>query len=185
MTDLIAAATEGSEQFNVLAVPIGELIMGTVAFLIVFFVLGKLLLPKISQALEEREQAIRGGLEMAEKAEAESARLAAQNQDEIAKAREEAAGIRAAAQVERADIIEKARSEAQTAAAAVTASAHAQIEQEKNKAGSDLQRNVGAIATDLAGRIVGEVLTDNVTAQSVVDRFISELESASGSNGKA
>ncbi len=185
MTDLIAAATEGSEQLNVLAVPIGELIMGTVAFLIVFFVLGKLLLPKISQALEEREQAIRGGLEMAEKAEAESARLAAQNQDEIAKAREEAAGIRAAAQAERADIIEKARSEAQTAAAAVTASAHAQIEQEKNKAGSDLQRNVGAIATDLAGRIVGEVLTDNVTAQSVVDRFISELESASGSNGKA
>ncbi len=185
MTDLIAAATEGSEQFNVLAVPIGELIMGTVAFLIVFFVLGKLLLPKINQALEEREQAIRGGLEMAEKAEAESARLAAQNQDEIAKAREEAAGIRAAAQAERADIIEKARSEAQTAAAAVTASAHAQIEQEKNKAGSDLQRNVGAIATDLAGRIVGEVLTDNATAQSVVDRFISELESASGSNGKA
>ncbi len=184
MTDLIASA-EGAQQFNVLAVPIGELIMGTVAFLIVFFVLGKLLLPKISQALEEREQAIRGGLEKAEKAEAESARLAAQNQDEIAKAREEAAGIRAAAQAERADIIEKARSEAQTAAAAVTESAQKQIEQEKNKAGSDLQRNVGAIATDLAGRIVGEVLTDNATAQSVVDRFISELESASGSNGKA
>jgi len=48
-----------------------------------------------------------------------------------------------------------------------------------------LQRNVGAIATDLAGRIVGEVLTDNATAQGVVDRFISELEAASGSNGKA
>ena len=184
MTDLIASGAESSE-FNVLAVPIGELIIGTVAFLIVFFVLGKLLLPKISKALEEREQAIEGGLKKAEEAEAESARLAAQNQDEIAKAREEAAGIRAAAQAERADIIEKARSEAQAAAAAVTASAQAQIEQEKNKAGSDLQRNVGAIATDLAGRIVGEVLTDNATAQGVVDRFISELEAASGSNGKA
>ena len=67
----------------------------------------------------------------------------------------------------------------------MTASAQAQIEQEKNKAGSDLQRNVGAIATDLAGRIVGEVLTDNATAQSVVDRFISELEATTGSNGKA
>ncbi len=167
MTDLIASGAESSE-FNVLAVPIGELIIGTVAFLIVFFVLGKLLLPKISKALEEREQAIEGGLKKAEEAEAESARLAAQNQDELAKAREEAAGIRAAAQAERADIIEKARSEAQAAAA-----------------GSDLQRNVGAIATDLAGRIVGEVLTDNATAQGVVDRFISELEAASGSNGKA
>ena len=41
MTDLIASGAEGSEQFNVLAVPIGELIIGTVAFLIVFFVLQK------------------------------------------------------------------------------------------------------------------------------------------------
>ena len=185
MTELIASGAESSEQFNVLAVPIGELIIGTIAFLIVFFVLGKLLLPKISKALEEREQAIEGGLKKAEEAEAESARLAAQNQDELAKAREEAAGIRAAAQAERADIIEKARSEAAAAAAAVTASAQAQIEQEKNKAGTDLQRNVGAIATDLAGRIVGEVLTDNATAQAVVDRFISELESAAGNSGKA
>lgn len=185
MTDLLASGAEGGESFNVLAVPIGELIIGTVAFLIVFFVLGKLLLPKISKALDEREAAIEGGLKAAEKAKEDSARQAAQNQDELARAREEAAGIRAAAQAERADIIEKARSEAQAAAAAVTASAQAQIEQEKNKAGADLQRNVGAIATDLAGRIVGEVLTDNATAQSVVDRFISELESASGTNGKA
>ena len=156
MTDLIASGAESSE-FNVLAVPIGELIIGTVAFLIVFFVLGKLLLPKISKALEEREQAIEGGLKKAEEAEAESARLAG----------------------------ELVEDHARRAAAAVTASAQAQIEQEKNKAGSDLQRNVGAIATDLAGRIVGEVLTDNATAQGVVDRFISELEAASGSNGKA
>jgi F-type H+-transporting ATPase subunit b len=184
MTDLLASGSEGG-QFNVLAVPIGELIIGTVAFLIVFGVLGKVLLPKISKALDEREAAIKGGLAKAEEAEAESARLAAQNQEEIAKAREEAAAIRAAAQAERADIIEKARSEAQAAAAAVTASAQAQIEQEKNKAGSDLQRSVGAIATDLAGRIVGEVLTDNTTAQSVVDRFISELEATAGNGGKA
>ena len=185
MTFLFASGAEGSVQFNVLAVPFGVLIIGTVAFLIVFFVLGKLLLPKISKALDEREAAIEGGLKAAEKAKEDSARQAAQNQDELAKAREEAASIRAAAQAERADIIEKARSEAQAAAAAVTASAQAQIEQEKNKAGSDLQRNVGAIATDLAGRIVGEVLTDNATAQSVVDRFISELEATTGSNGKA
>ena len=47
--------------------PIGELIIGTIAFLIVFFVLGKLLLPKISKALEEREQTIEGGLKRRQK----------------------------------------------------------------------------------------------------------------------
>jgi len=184
MTSLIAA-TEGVEEFNVLAVPIGEFIIGTVAFLIVFGALGKLLLPKIRTALAEREQLIESGLRAAEDARAESARMAEANQDELTQAREEAASIRAAAQAERADIIEKARSEAVTAAAAVTASSLAHIEQEKNRAGADLQRNVGAMATDLAGRIVGEVLTDDARAQAVVDRFINELESAAESTGTA
>jgi F-type H+-transporting ATPase subunit b len=186
MTSLIAApGTEPGDTFDVFYLPPGEFIIGTVAFLIVFGVLGKLLLPKIRTALAEREELIESGLRAAEDAKEESARMAETNQDELAQAREEAATIRAAAQAERADIIEKARSEAATAAAAVTASAQAQIEQEKNKAGADLQRNVGAIATDLAGRIVGEVLTDDTRAQAVVDRFIGELESAAESTGTA
>jgi F-type H+-transporting ATPase subunit b len=184
MTSFIASG-EGSDSFNVLAVPIGEFIIGTVAFLIVFGVLGKLLLPKIRQALEDREKLIESGLRAAQDAKEESARMAEANQDELVQAREEAASIRAAAQAERAEIIEKARSEAAATAAAVTASAQAQIEQEKNKAGADLQRSVGALATDLAGRIVGEVLTDNATAQNVVDQFIGELEAATESSGTA
>lgn len=182
MTNLIAAE-EGS--FNVLAVPLGEFIFGLIAFLIVFGLLGKLLLPKINKMLEEREALIEDGLKAAEKAQADSAKAEQDYKAEIAKAREEASAIRAAAQAERAEIIEKARSEAQTAAAQVTASAQAQIEQEKNKAGADLQRSVGAMATDLAGRIVGEVLTEDERAKAVVDRFISELESAAQSSGKA
>lgn len=178
MTELLAAAAEGAEEFSILAVPIGEVIFGLIAFLIVFGVLGKMLLPKIRTALEEREQAIEGGLRAAEKAQAESAKLMADYQDELRKAREEAGEIRAAAQAEKAQIIEAARSEAQAAAAQVTASAQAQIEAEKNRAMEDLRHSVGELATDIAAKIVGSELIDPDKARSVVDSFIDELEQA-------
>lgn len=185
MINLLASSEEGGDQFNVLAVPIGELIIGTIAFLIVFGVLAKFLLPKISKALDEREAAIRAGLEQAEEAKAESARMAAANDDELAKAREEAASIKAAAQAERADIIEKARSEAQEAANQVVKSSQEQIEAEANRAMRELRSSVGAIATDVAGRIIGESLIDQSRAQAVIDNVIGELEAAAETAGKA
>ncbi len=179
MIELLAAAAEGAEaEPSVLAVPLGEFIIGTVAFLIIFGVLGKLLLPKIAKALQEREDAIEGGLRRAEEAQAESAKLMADYQDQLATAREEASAIRTAAQAERAGIIDEARNEAQVAANQVTASAMTQIEAEKVKAVSQLRKSVGSMATDLAGRIVGEVLSDDARARAVVDQFISELEQA-------
>ncbi len=173
MTNLIASAEGG---FNVLAVPIGEFIIGTIAFLIVFGVLTKLLLPKIKATLDERERLIEGGLRKAEKAQEESNKMLADYQDQLATAREEASEIRAQAQAEKAGIIAEARTEAQAAAAAVTAQAQAQIEAEKTRAVSELSKYVGSMATDLAGRIVGESLTDDARSKSVVDRFIGELE---------
>ena len=49
-----------------------ELIIGFVAFLIVFAVLGKVLLPRIQKTLAERADAIEGGLHRAEEAQAEA-----------------------------------------------------------------------------------------------------------------
>ncbi len=177
MTEILASGG-GEGDFNVLGVPLGEFIIGGLAFLIVFGVLAKLLLPKIKQALEEREEAIKGGLEKAEQAQAEAAALLAANDDALAKAREEAAEIRTQAQAERAQIIEDARQEAREAAAKETAAAQAQIAADKAKAQSELQKSVGTMATDLAGRIVGDQMLDRDRASAVVDGFINELESA-------
>lgn len=182
MNWLLASAEAGAEaEPSVLAVPLPELIIGTIAFLIIFGVLGKMLIPKIVKALNDREEAIEGGLRKAEQAQAEVAELKAQYADQLAAAREEAASIRQAAQAEKAGIIEEARSEAATAAAAVTANAMAQIEAEKSKAIGELRRSVGVMATDLAGKIVGESLTDDARSAAVVDRFIAELEQSAAS----
>lgn len=182
MTWLLAAeAAEGAKEPNVLEVPTGEFILGTVAFLIVMLLLGKLALPKIKTVLEEREAAIEGGLRRAAAAEAESAKLREQYTDQLAAAREEAAQIRTAALAERAQIIDEARREAQDAQASVVASAQAQIEAERNKASAELRKSVGSVAVDLAGRIIGETLEDDARARAVVDRFITDLEQTTAS----
>jgi F-type H+-transporting ATPase subunit b len=41
---------------------------------------------------------------------------------------------------------------------------------------ADLRREVGQLAIDLAGRIVGESLGDKELQRRVVDRFLAELE---------
>lgn len=173
LTTLLAAETE---EFNVLRIPLYEVIIALVAFLIVLLVLGKFALPKVKQILDEREEAIAGGIKKAEEAQAQVADLKEQMEAELDAARQEAAEIRTQAQADKAQIIEEARTQAQAAAKQVTDQATAAIEADSAKAMSDLRTSVGAMAVDLAGKIVGEKLTDDETSQRVVDRFISSLE---------
>ena len=165
-----------AEQQNILRVPLDELIIGTVAFGLVFFALAKFAFPAINKALEERANAIEGGLKRAEDSQAEAAALLDQYRAQLADARTEAANIRSQAQAEKTAIIESAKSEATAAAAAVTERAQAQMEAERAQAMTSLRRDVSDLALNLAGKVVGETLSDDARARATVDRFISELE---------
>ncbi len=178
---LAAAATAvraaGEQQMpSVLAVPVDELVVGIIAFLVVFGVLGKLALPGIKKTLAERTESIEGGLAAADVAQAEAQQLLDEYKAALASAREEAAAIRTQAQADRAAIIEEARSEARTAAAAVTAAAEAQLAADRSQATSALTRQVGEIAVDLASKVVGQSLTDDARVRATVDAFIADLE---------
>ena len=48
----------------------------------------------------------------------------------------------------------------------------------------DLRSEVGTLAVDLAGRIVGESLADEARSRGTVERFIAELDSAGSTNGR-
>lgn len=165
-----------AEQQNILRVPLDELIIGTVAFGLVFFALAKFAFPAINKALEDRANAIEGGLKRAEDSQAEAAALLDQYRAQLADARTEAANIRSQAQAEKSAIIEAAKSEATAAAAAVTERAQAQMEAERAQAMTTLRRDVSDLALNLAGKVVGETLSDDARAKATVDRFISELE---------
>ena len=64
IADLIQLAAEEKQNPLIPAGP--ELLVGTIAFAIVFFFFWKKLLPNINKVLEERRAAIEGGIEEAE-----------------------------------------------------------------------------------------------------------------------
>ena len=173
-----------AEQPNPLIPGLTELILGGTAFLIVFFTLGRLLLPRIQKILEQRTEAIEGGLRRAEAAQAEAAEVLEQYRGQLAEARQEAARLREQAKEEGTQIIAEMREQAQAEAARITAAAGAQLDAERRAAMVQLRGEVAGWATELASRIVGESLDNDARQSRVVERFLTELEAVPTAAGR-
>ena len=176
----ILAAEGAGGNSNVLLPPTYELVIGTIAFFTIFFLLSKFALPNIKKTLEARTESIEGGIAKAEKMQQEASITLAQYRQQLADARSEAAKIRSTAESERTNLINEARTEAQVVAQGVTQQANAQIAAEKSKAVNELRLDVSNLALDLASKIVGTSLQDDQRAKAVIDQFIKDLESAGG-----
>jgi F-type H+-transporting ATPase subunit b len=153
-----------------------EFIIGTILFALVFGVMAKLLLPRIQKILAERTEQIEGGLARSEEAQAEAKQLLDQYRAQLDEARHEAARLREEAREQGAQILADMREQAQAESRRITETAQAQIQAERQQALTSLRAEVGTLATELAGRIVGESLTDEARQSRMVDRFLEELE---------
>lgn len=165
-----------AEKENPLVPPWPELVIGLIAFVIVFGFLAKKLLPTINKVLEERREAIEGGIEKAEAAQTEAHSVLEQYKAQLAEARHEAARLRQEAQEQGAALIAEMRAEGQRQREEIITAGHAQIEADRKAAASALRQDVGKLATELAGKLVGESLEDHARQSRVIDRFLDELE---------
>ncbi|MEV6015909.1 MULTISPECIES: F0F1 ATP synthase subunit B [unclassified Streptomyces] len=165
-----------AEKENPLIPPIPELVIGLLAFVIVFGFLAWKLLPNINKVLEQRREAIEGGIEKAEAAQTEAQSVLEQYKAQLAEARHEAARLRQDAQEQGATLIAEMRAEGQRQRDEIVAAGHTQIEADRKAAAQSLRQDVGTLATDLAGKLVGESLEDHARQSRVIDRFLSELE---------
>ena len=153
-----------------------ELIIGTICFVLVFGILGKVFMPRIQKMLAERTELIEGGLARSEEAQSQAKDLLDQYRQQLDDARREAARLREEAREQGAQIIAEMRDQAQAEARRITEAAQAQIEAERQQALTSLRTEVGTLATELASRIVGESLADQARQSRMVDRFLDELE---------
>ncbi|AJT64374.3 ATP synthase subunit b [Streptomyces lydicus] len=171
---LVNMAAEVPE--NPLFPPIPELVIGLVAFFIVFGILAKKLLPNINRVLDERRRQIEGRMEEAEALQAEAQQVLADYRAQLADARHEAARLRQEAQEQGATLIAEMRAEGQRQREEIIAAGHAQIAADRKAAAQSLRQDVGKLATDLAGKLVGESLEDHARQSRTIDRFLDELE---------
>ena len=165
-----------AEEVSPLVPHTAELIVGFIAFSLLFLVLRKAVVPKFEKAFTDRTNAIQGGIERAEQAQLEAQRALAQYNEQLSSAREEAQTLREEARVQGAAIVDELRAKAQEEATRITAAAHASIEAERQQAVTSLRNEVGALAVELASKIVGEALDDQARQSRIVDRFLDDLE---------
>ena len=179
MDHIVLAAAEGETHSPVLPVW-SEVILSLIVFAILFVLMRKFVVPSFEKTFAERTQAIEGGLSAAETKQAEADAKLAELEKQLADARHEAARIREEAREQGAAIIAEMREQAQAESTRIVEHGKTQIEAERQQAVTSLRAEVGALATGLAGRIVGESLDDEARQSRVVDRFLSELEAQDG-----
>jgi F-type H+-transporting ATPase subunit b len=155
-----------------------EMVVGLVAFGVLAWVLMKFVFPKMNQMYDARVDAIEGGLLRAEKAQAEANELLDQYKAQLAEARTEAARIRDEARADaegiRQDVLAKAREESDR----IITAGKDQLAGERQSIVRELRAEMGTLAVDLAGKIVGESLADEARRKGTVERFLADLETA-------
>ena len=176
MLSAFAEAHEG--EINPLLPTLPDLVWGTLAFVIILVLFMWKILPRLNEALDARSQAIAGGIKAAEEAQAEAQAALEKYTAQLADARAEAGRIREQARADGSAIVAELREQASTDAARITSNAQAQIEMERLAALASLRSDVGSLALDLAGGVIGERLSEDAKAQAVVDRFLAELEAS-------
>jgi F-type H+-transporting ATPase subunit b len=153
----------------------GLYIWVSVAFLVVFVLLGKKIFPKLEETLADRERRIKASLEEAEDTKRQAEKLLEDYRARVAQVREEANRMveesRKTADGLRKELLEKAETEAR----AIVTKAQQQLSAERERVVNQLEGQLAQWSTDIASRIIGRELTPQAH-RDLVDSFIRDIE---------
>src|ERR1700712_2244599 len=153
---LVAAATFAAkeEDFNPLLPKVSEIIVGVIAFALLYFILSKAVFPRFESMHAARVEAIEGGIAKAEAAQAEANAALEQYKAQLAEARAEAARIRDEAREQGKAIVDELTAEARDTAARISARGEEQLAAERQQVVTQLRSEIGRLAVELAERVV-------------------------------
>lgn len=176
-------APEESAQSGDLLSPNGGLMFWTlVTFIFVLIILGKLVFPKITAAVEAREKALEEAIEGAKRDREEAARALAEQQRQVETARQEAQKIivegRQLGEKVRAQMIEETHQQQQQ----MLERARSEIEREKDQAISELRREAIELAIAGASKVI-EKNMDDQSNRRIVESFLSSIPAAEKKRG--
>jgi F-type H+-transporting ATPase subunit b len=151
-----------------------EFIWGTIAFLILLFLMYRTVFPSINKAYKDRRENIEGKLEQAERDRSEAEQLLEQYRRRLRDAEDETQRIleeaRGSAERVRRDLLAKAEHDA----GRELDRARQAIRAERDQAIRQLRNEVGTLAVELATRVVGDSL-DRERQLRLVDQYIDDL----------
>jgi F-type H+-transporting ATPase subunit b len=182
-TTAVLAATEG-EKINPLVPATYDIVWSAVCVVVIGFFFWKYVLPRFQTVLAERTDKIEGGIKRAEEAQAEAKEALEQYRAQLAEARQEAAKIREDARSQGQQILADMKVSAQEESDRIVASGHQQLAAQRQQIVAELRSELGRTAVDLAEKVIGEQLSDDVKRAGSIDRFLDELDSVGADSGK-
>lgn len=182
-TEALLLAAEG-EASNPLLPAIYDIVWSIIPFALVLLLFWRVVLPRLQKTLDERSEAIEGGIAQAESAQAEAKEALEKYNALLADARAKAASIRDQARAEGTQILQEMKTSAQAEADRIAENAQAQIEAERHQAVLSLRKEVGNLALDLASAVVQERLSEDAKAASVVDKLLADLDKEASAPAK-
>ena len=165
---------EEAKHSDVIATNLMPAITGLVVFVIAFVVVARLVWPKITKGLDEREQKIRDEIAAAEEAGRKANAALAEYEQNLAAAREEANQMIAKARSDAKAVADDLRSRNETDLADMKTRAARDIESAKQNAISELH----AEAANLAAAVASKILQREISAgdqQRLVEESLQEL----------
>ena len=155
---------------------IGLFFWQTLLFIILVFFLRKFAWKPILEAVEVREEGIKSALDAAEKAQAEMEALNADNERILTEAKAERDFLLKEAREMKEGIITQAKEKATLEAAKVMASAKEQINNEKQKAVTELKNHVADLSIEIAEKVLKSELKDLDKQKELVGLALKEAE---------
>src|SRR5918997_2789465 len=165
-----------AEELNPLLPHLSEIIVGTIAFALLFWLLARTVFPQFEKVYAERTDKIEGGLQRAEEAQEQAAALKRQYEEQLAGLRAEAARIRDDARAEGNRIKAELRAEGEQEAERIRQRGEEQLAAQRAQAVRQLRGEIGGLSVQLAERIIGTSLADDSRRRDTVDAFLGELD---------
>lgn len=153
-----------------------DIVWSVVPLVVILVLFWKLVLPKFQEVLTEREDRIEGGIERAEAAQAEAKAALEKYNSQLAEARTEAAKIRDEARAQGQRIIADATTKANDESARIIESGEKQLAAQREQVVAELRKEMGQNSINLAERLLGEQLSDDIRNSSTIDNFLSNLD---------
>jgi len=158
------------EQFS-----LGLFFWQSVLFIGLVLLLKKFAWKPILDAVNEREEGIKGALESAEEAKKEMQSLNADNERILKEARTERDGLLKDAREIKEKMISEAKEDAQEQASLLIKNAKAAIEVEKQAAIADLKTQVAKLSIDIAEKVVRRELASKDDQLALVDKMLGDV----------
>lgn len=155
---------------------VGLIVWTLVAFGIVFFILSKFAWKPIIGSLKTREQNINDAILSAENVKKEMQALKSQNEELLAKAREERGQMMKEAKETRDKIIADAKEQAKNEMTKIVADAQSVIHQQKMAAISDLKNQVGNLVLEVSEKVLRRELSGRAEQEQYINQLTQNVD---------